>query len=165
MRPRRRQLTTITPSSTVIIPNPDGYSEVRRPTNSNRVFPISENSVRLMAGDENFTDYTTALDIINKGSIILEMGAQLPENPLAKELTILPYQSIDVVQLTPIGEYDNTYLLNVIRTPDGRSTYYKEFRLHYKYRLQPTDRYRGSKCQTEIPIQSKSRKLVMHLMI
>ena len=32
-------------SSTVIIPNPDGYSEVRRPTNSNRVFPISENSV------------------------------------------------------------------------------------------------------------------------
>lgn len=71
-----------------------------------------------MAGDENFTDYTTALDIINKGSIILEMGTQLPENPLAKELTILPYQSIDVVQLTPIGEYDNTYLLNVIRTPD-----------------------------------------------
>ena len=129
-------------SSTVIIPNPDGYSEVRRPTNSNRVFPISENSVRLMAGDENFTDYTTALDIINKGSIILEMGAQLSENPLAKELTILPYQSIDVVQLTPIGEYDNTYLLNVIRTPDGRSTYYKEFRLHYKYRLKSTDLYR-----------------------
>ena len=87
-------------------------------------------------------DYTTALDIINKGSIILEMGTQLPENPLAKELTILPYQSIDVVQLTPIGEYDNTYLLNVIRTPDGRSTYYKEFRLHYKYRLKSTDLYR-----------------------
>ncbi|MCS3160112.1 DUF4361 domain-containing protein [Bacteroides faecis] len=46
------------------------------------------------------------------------------------------------MQLTPIGEYDNTYLLNVIRTPDGRATYYKEFRLHYKYRLQSTDRYR-----------------------
>ena len=126
-------------SSTIIIPNTD---EVRRPTNSNRVFPISENSVRLMAGDESFSDYTTALDIINKGSIILEMGEQLPENPLAKELTILPYKDIDVMQLTPIGEYDNTYLLNVIRTPDGRATYYKEFRLHYKYRLQSTDRYR-----------------------
>ena len=123
-------------SSTIIIPNTDGTSEVRRPTNSNRVFPISENSVRLMAGDESFSDYTTALDIINKGSIILEMGEQLPENPLAKELTILPYKDIDVMQLTPIGEYDNTYLLNVIRTPDGRATYYKEFRLHYKYRLQ-----------------------------
>ncbi|UVP35456.1 DUF4361 domain-containing protein [Bacteroides faecis] len=129
-------------SSTIIIPNTDGTSEVRRPTNSNRVFPISENSVRLMAGDESFSDYTTALDIINKGSIILEMGEQLPENPLAKELTILPYKDIDVMQLTPIGEYDNTYLLNVIRTPDGRATYYKEFRLHYKYRLQSTDRYR-----------------------
>ena len=121
-------------SSTIIIPNTDGTSEVRRPTNSNRVF--------LMAGDESFSDYTTALDIINKGSIILEMGEQLPENPLAKELTILPYKDIDVMQLTPIGEYDNTYLLNVIRTPDGRATYYKEFRLHYKYRLQSTDRYR-----------------------
>ena len=129
-------------SSTIIIPNTDGTSEVRRPTNSNRVFPISENSVRLMAGDESFSDYTTALDIINKGSIILEMGEQLPEKPLAKELTILPYKDIDVMQLTPIGEYDNTYLLNVIRTPDGRATYYKEFRLHYKYRLQSTDRYR-----------------------
>ena len=139
---RRRQLTTITPVVRSLSRIRMGYSEVRRPTNSNRVFPISENSVRLMAGDENFTDYTTALDIINKGSIILEMGAQLPENPLAKELTILPYQSIDVVQLTPIGEYDNTYLLNVIRTPDGRSTYYKEFRLHYKYRLKSTDLYR-----------------------
>ena len=129
-------------SSTIIIPNTDGTSEVRRPTNSNRVFPVSENSVRLMAGDESFSDYTTALDIINKGSIILEMGEQLPENPLAKELTNLPYKDIDVMQLTPIGEYDNTYLLNVIRTPDGRATYYKEFRLHYKYRLKSTDLYR-----------------------
>lgn len=128
--------------STIIIPNTDGSFEVRRPTNSNRVFPVSENSVRLMAGDESFSDYTTALDIINNRSIILEMGDQLPENPLAKELTILPYKGIDVVQLTPIGEYDNTFLLNAIRTPDGRATYYKEFRLHYKYRLQPTDRYR-----------------------
>ena len=129
-------------SSTIIIPNTDGTSEVRRPTNSNRVFPISENSVRLMAGDESFSDYTTALDIINKGSIILEMGEQLPENPLAKELTILPYKDIDVMQLTPIGEYDNTYLLNVIRTPDGRAPSYKEFRLPSPYRLQSTDRYR-----------------------
>lgn len=129
-------------SSTIVISYPDGTFEVRRPTNANRVFPISGNSVRLMAGDESFSDYTTALDIINKGSIILKMEKQLPENPLAKELTILPYKDIDVVQLTPIGEYDNTYLLNVIRTPDGRATYYKEFRLHYKYRLQATDRYK-----------------------
>lgn len=130
-------------SSTIVIPSADGNSsEVRRPTNANRVFPIGENSVRLLAGDESFSDYTKALDVINTRSIILEMGDPLPENPLAKGLTIKPYKTLDVKQLTPIGEYDNTYLLNIIRTPDGRSTYYKEFRLHYKYRLQPTDRYR-----------------------
>lgn len=48
------------------------------------VYFLFRDSVRLMAGDESFSDYTTALDIINKGSIILEMGEQLPENPLAK---------------------------------------------------------------------------------
>lgn len=129
-------------SSTIVIPIPNGSPEVRRPTNSNRVFPISGNSVRLMAGDEDLGEYKSALDRINKKSILLEMGDQLPENPQARELTIKPYKEIDVVQLTPIGEYDNTFLLNVIRTPDGRATYYKEFRLHYKYRLQPTDTYR-----------------------
>lgn len=135
-------------STTIVIPNPNGSAEVRRPTNANRVFPMGRNSVRLMAGDEDLGDYKAALDRINTKSIVLEMGDQLPENPLAKGLTIKPYvgdgatNPIDVVQLTPIGEYDNTFLLNAIRTPDGRATYYKEFRLHYKYRLQPTAPYR-----------------------
>lgn len=137
-------------SSTIVIPNPNGSPEVRRPTNANRVFPLSGNSVRLAAGDEDLGDYKVALEKINTKSIVLEMGNQLPENPLAKELIIKPYQGygttdenkIDVVQLTPIGEYDNTFLLNAIRTPDGRATYYKEFRLHYKYRLDPTKPYR-----------------------
>lgn len=135
-------------STTIVIPNPNGSAEVRRPTNANRVFPMGRNSVRLMAGDEDLGDYKAALDRINTKSIVLEMGDPLPENPLAKGLTIKPYvgygatNPIDVVQLTPIGEYDNTFLLNAIRTPDGRATYYKEFRLHYKYRLQPTAPYR-----------------------
>ena len=135
-------------SSTIVIPNPNGAAEVRRPTSSNQVFPISANSVRMMAGDESFGDYKTALKGINTKSIVLEMGEQLPENPLAKTVTIKPYVGtgkdtpVDVVQLTPIGEYDNTFLLNVIRTPDGRATYYKEFRLHYKYRLAPNVPYR-----------------------
>lgn len=135
-------------STTIVIPNPNGSAEVRRPTSANRVFPMSGNSVRLMVGDEDLGDYKAALDRINTKSIVLEMGDPLPENPLAKGLTIKPYvgygatNPIDVVQLTPIGEYDNTFLLNAIRTPDGRATYYKEFRLHYKYRLQPTAPYR-----------------------
>ena len=140
-------------SSTIIIPSskPNENAEVRRPTSANRVFPIGGNSVRLMAGDEGFKDYKEGRkDIVSK-SIILEVGDQLPENPLARGLTIKAHpqasdvpdaKPADVVQLTPIGEYDNTFLLNVIRTPDGRATYYKEFRLHYKYRLKSTDVYK-----------------------
>lgn len=137
-------------SSTIVIPNPNGSPEIRRPTSTNQVFPIGANSVRMMAGDEDMGDYKTARKRIVSQSIILEIGDQQPENPLARNLTIRAHDAVDdvdatpadVVQLTPIGEYDNTFLLNVIRTPDGRATYYKEFRLHYKYRLQPTDTYR-----------------------
>lgn len=83
------------------------------------------------------------------------MGDQLPENPLARELTIRSHdrvtdvdaEPIDVVQLTPIEDYNNTFLLNAIRTPDGRATYYKEFRLHYKYRLNSTSPYREVKAK------------------
>lgn len=138
-------------STTVIIPSTTGGSpEIRRPTNANRVFPIGANSVRLMAGDEDMGEYKTARRNIVSKSIILEMGDQLPDNPAARELVIKPHPAvgdvdatpIDVVQLTPIGDYDNTFLLNAIRTADGRATYYKEFRLHYKYRLNPTDVYK-----------------------
>ena len=47
-------------SSTIVIPNPSGSPEVRRPTNANQVFPIGANSVRMMAGDEDLGDYKTA---------------------------------------------------------------------------------------------------------
>lgn len=137
-------------SSTIVIPNSNGTAEVRRPTSSNRIFPLGATSVRLMVGDEDLGEYKSARSRIVSKSIILEMGEQLPENPLAKQLTIRAHDKVkdvdvdpvDVVQLTPIGDYDNTFLLNAIRTPDGRATYYKEFRLHYKYRLEPTAPYR-----------------------
>ena len=69
---------------------------------------------------------------------MLEIGEQQPEIPQARELTIRAHDRVndvevdpvDVVQLTPIDDYDNTFLLNAIRTPDGRATYYMEFRLH-----------------------------------
>ena len=142
-------------SSTIVIPNPSGSPEIRRPTNANRVFPLGANTVRMMAGDEDLGEYKTARSRIVSKSIILEMGDQLPENPLAKEVTIKPHdkvkdvdaEPVDGVQLTPIDDYDNTFLLNVIRTPDGRATYYKEFRLHYKYRLESTAPYREVKAK------------------
>lgn len=118
---------------------------IRRPTSSNQVFPLGEKSIRMLAGDEEMGEYKTALNRINERSIKVVMGEQTSKNPMVQHVTIEPYKTIDVVQLTPIDIYDNTFLINIISTPDGRSTYYKEFRLHYKYRLKETDPYREVK--------------------
>lgn len=115
---------------------------IRRPTSSNQVFPLGVNSVRMLAGDESMGDIKTALDRINNNSIKVTVGEQTAYDPSARVVTIEPYKGIDVVQMAPKGIYDNTYLINAISTPDGRSTYYKEFRLHYKYRLNSSSPYR-----------------------
>lgn len=117
----------------------------KRPTSSNQVFPLAHNSVRMLAGDENFGDYKNALNNINRMSITVTVGEKTAANPLARSVTITPYKDIEVEQMPPIDIYDNTYLINTISTPDGRSTYYKEFRLHYKYRLQPTHPFKEVK--------------------
>lgn len=127
-------------SSYVITPGTPAIT--RRPTNANQVFPLAENSVRMLAGDESMGEYKTALERINDRSITIVVGDQIPQNPLARAVKIEPYKDIDVVQLTPLGVYNNTFLINIISTPDGRRTYYKEFRLHYKYRLNQNDRYK-----------------------
>lgn len=117
----------------------------KRPTSSNQVFPVGPNSVRMLAGDETFGDYKNALNNINRMSITVTIGEKTAKNPLARSVTIKPYKTIEVEQMPPFEVYDNTYLINIISTPDGRSTYYKEFRLHYKYRLQPTHPFKEVK--------------------
>ncbi|MDD3561821.1 BT_3044 domain-containing protein [Petrimonas mucosa] len=118
---------------------------VRRPTSSNQLFPLGSNSVRMLAGDEEMGDYKNALNRINERSIKVTVGEKTAKNPMARHVTIEPYKTLDVVQMPPVDMYDNTFLINIISTPDGRSTYYKEFRLHYKYRLNPDDPYREVK--------------------
>ena len=123
----------ITPATTA-----GGTPSVLRPTNTLRAFPLSANEVRFMAGSETYDNYATALDVINSSSVIYRIGAQRPENPDAYDVEILPYKSdeIEVIMQTPEGEYDNTYLLNKVQSVNGgNATYYKEFRVHYKYRL------------------------------
>lgn len=118
---------------------------VRRPTSSNRAFPLGENSIRMLAGDEELGDYNTALDRINARSIVLSIGDQTPYDPAARNVAIEPYKTIDMVQLPPTGVYDNTYTINIISTPDGQNSYFKEFKLHYKYRLNPNSPYKEVK--------------------
>lgn len=148
-------------STVIIVPNSDGTAEVKHPTSTNRVFPLGKNTVRLMAGTESFGDYKKALNDINKKSIVLTVGENTSANPLAKHLKISAYKEdgVDVVQLTPIDDYDNTYLLHIISTPDGRSTYYKEFRLHYKYRLEPTENYKEVKAILRYQFNPRAEQL------
>lgn len=129
-------------TSSFIITLDKNNPETRRPTNSNQVFALGANSVRMMAGDETYGSYSSAYDRINAKSIKVVIGDQTSRNPLARHVTIESYKGIDVVQMTPVDIYDNTFLINIISTPDGRATYYKEFRLHYKYRLNEANPYR-----------------------
>lgn len=131
-------------SSYITLLTPDAGAP-NRPTSANQVFPLGENSVRMLAGSENMGDYKTALSRINNLSIKVTVNDKTPHNPAAREVVIEPYKSLDVVQMPPLDSYDNTYLINAISTPDGRSTYYKEFRLHYKYRIRSTDPYKEVK--------------------
>lgn len=130
---------TYNPATVTTVPQTVGGDvTVRRPTTSLIAYPIGRNKVRFSAGDEEYGDIKTALPKINKMSVVFEVGEQLPENPLARLLTIKAYKSdgIEVVQMTPIGEFDNTFLLNEAKySSTGNSVFYKEFRVHYKYRL------------------------------
>ena len=108
---------------------------VGRPTASQRVFPLGENSVRVLAGDLSMGATETALPRINAGSITLTLGEQTGWNPYARHVTITPFDTIEVEQLPPYRHFDNTFAYTSVSTPDGRITHFKEFRLHYKYRV------------------------------
>ncbi len=113
-------------------------SETARPTNTLRAFPLTVNSVRMLAGNEDYGDYKKAAPQIKQKSVVFTVGKQLQTDPKKREVVVTPYNAneMEVVMLTPIGEYDNTFYLNeLVALGGGNSTYYKEFRVHYKYRL------------------------------
>lgn len=123
-------------NSTTVVNLSNG--ETARPTNTLQAFPLTVNSVRMLAGNEDYGDYKKAAPQIRQKSVVLTVGKQLQTDPKKREVVVTPYSDneMEVVMLTPIGEYDNTFYLNeLIALGGGNSTYYKEFRVHYKYRL------------------------------
>lgn len=113
-------------------------ASVTRPTNTVRAFPIDARSVRFLAGDESYDNYTKALHDINVKSFVVTVGDQTETNPSAYNVSFKPYKtdSLEIQALTPSGEYDNTFLYNEIGgSASTNPTYYKEFRLHYRYRV------------------------------
>lgn len=109
-----------------------------RSTNTLRSFPLTPTKVRMTAGNEDFGDYKKAAPQIKEKSIVITVGKQLETDPLKYQITIEPLdkKQMEVIMLTPIGEFDNTFYYNKQEALGGGiATYYKEFRVHYKYRL------------------------------
>lgn len=64
-----------------------------------KLFPLTKNSVRMIAGNESFENN---IDHINKTSLIMEIGED-------KKVTIKPYKDLVVKQIDGDTRYPNTY--------------------------------------------------------
>lgn len=81
--------------------------------------PLTENSVRIMAGKET---YESNINVFNRFAIVLEIGED-------NKVSILPYANIEVTQVDGDSEFPNTFLIE----NDGFKTY-KTFLLRYNYK-------------------------------
>lgn len=131
--------------NTLVATLTEGSNMARKMSSSVRLFPVGPHSVRMLAGDETWKDYKDALDIINARSIVLEVGEKDLKDASSYKVTIKPYKTIEVVQMPALQEYPNTYRLVEDKLPGGRSEYFKEFRIHYKYRVTADDPFKEVK--------------------
>lgn len=83
-----------------------------------KLFPLTGNSVRVIAGTESFE---SKVDHINKTAIVLEVGAD-------KHVTIKPYKDIEVTQLDGDTRYPN-----VFRVEESYGRKFNVFFLSYEY--------------------------------
>jgi hypothetical protein len=84
-----------------------------------RMFPLTYNSVRIIAGNEVFASDTAT---INSYSIILEIDAR-------NKVTVKPFRHLYVEQVDGDPDYPNTFFIE----DDGFRTY-KTFLLRYNYK-------------------------------
>lgn len=100
-----------------------------------KLFPLTHNSVRMIAGTEAFQ---SNVDHINKNSIILEVGAD-------NHVTIKPYKDLDVVQLDGDLKYPN-----VFRIEESFGRRYNVFLLSYQYTIKGVKRVMQEELRLEI---------------
>ncbi|MDO5035394.1 MAG: DUF4361 domain-containing protein [Porphyromonas sp.] len=137
----------------------EGSSAARKLSSSVQLFPMGVSSVRMLAGDETYKDYKEALEDINAKSIVLEIGDMDPKDDSSRKVSIKPYKTIEVVQLPALPKYPNTYRLVEDKLPGGRSEYYKEFRIHYKYRTDPNAAWKEVKANFRQRVEKYADKL------
>lgn len=152
------QNTSYTYRNTVVATLSEGLNEARKLSSSVQLFPVGPRSVRMLAGDERWKEYKDALEIINERSIVLEVGEKDQRDGSSYKVTIKPYKTIEVVQMPALYEYPNTYRLVEDKLPGGRSEYYKEFRLHYKYRVKPENPFKEVKACFRLRVEKHADK-------
>ena len=97
----------------------DSSSEIEMP-GSKVMYPLTKNSVRIMAGNETFSANKA---VFYKSAIILEVGDD-------NKVNIRPYGGINVTQIDGDKDFPNTFKIE----DDGFKTY-KTFLLRYNYVL------------------------------
>lgn len=97
-----------------------GYVDGMVTAANKELFPLSHNSVRMIAGNETFVSTVEAL---NANSLILEVGED-------NSVTIKPYGSIQVTQLDGDDRYPNVFM---VEEAYGQKT--NVFLLSYEYKI------------------------------
>lgn len=106
------------------------------PTAGNKkMFPLTYNSVRMIAGTEAFD---SDVSHINKTSIILQVEAN-------NHITINPYKDIDVEQIEGDSRYPNTF-----RVEESYGRTYNVFLLHYQYTINGKSRVMQEELRLEV---------------
>ncbi len=100
-----------------------------------KLFPLTYNSVRMIAGTESFQ---STVDHINKNSVILEVGAD-------NHVTIKPYKDLVVTQIEGDPKYPNIFR---VEESFGRS--YNVFLLSYEYTVKGVKRRMQEELRLEI---------------
>ncbi|TKC04856.1 BT_3044 domain-containing protein [Pedobacter frigoris] len=100
-----------------------------------KLFPLTGNSVRVIAGTESFESNVTH---INKNSIVLEVGAD-------NKITIKPYKDIVLKQLDGDTRYPN-----VFRVEESFGRKFNVFLLSYEYVVNGTTRRMQEELRIEI---------------
>lgn len=100
-----------------------------------KLFPLTGNSVRVIAGTESFE---SNVDHINKNSIILEVGTD-------NKITIKPYKDINVTQLDGDERYPN-----VFRVEEAFGRKFNVFLLSYTYVINGNTQHMQEELRIEI---------------
>lgn len=112
-----------------------GLADGMATAGNKKMFPLTHNSVRVIAGTEAFE---SDADHINKTAIVLEIGED-------NNVTIKPYKNIDVTQIDGDSRYPNIFK---VEESYGRS--YNVFQLSYEYEINGIKRKMQEELRVEI---------------